>query len=440
MRGYPEELTFWGRVGAWLTQTFPERQITVRSEARVRYFRFGRNFQVGVTAAFMIAGSWVGYATASYMLNKTIIDGKERQIETARNAYGNLLNEVSDYQRKFLSITQDLEENHALMLDLVEQNTNLQQDLSTVEYKLRMTEDEREQAFATRERLKDELSGIQSNLHSLTNRNFLLQDNLDTIETNLQRALEERNTALISGERMRREIGQLEDRLSHLQVTQLDTVGELIESTDESINNMARVVEMAGLDVADILPDLDGGQGGPFVAANASDAGDELGERLAHLEVRLNKLQHLRDRMQQVPLSPPLTTYYVTSNFGKRRDPVNQKWSMHYGLDLGGPRNSNIYTTAPGRVSFAGWKGNYGKLIEIDHGDGIKTRYGHLSKILVKKGDEVDFYDKVGLLGSTGRSTGPHVHYEVIVNGKPLNPMNFIVAGRHVFQEVETDE
>jgi len=436
MRGYPEEQTFLGRVSAWLTRAFPERQITVRSEARVRYFRFGRNFQAAFTLIFMVAGSWIGYSTASYMLNKTIIDGKDRQITTARNAYSNLLNEVSEYQRKFLAITQDLEENHALMLDLVEQNTELQQDLSTVEYKLRMTEDEREQAFVTRERLKDELSGIQQNLHSLTNRNFLLQDNLDTIETDLQQALEERNAALITGERMRREIGQLEDRLNHLQVTQLDTVGELIVRTDESIESMARVIEMAGLEMADILPDIDaGGQGGPFVAATTGDAGDELGERLTTLETRLNHLQQLRARMAQVPLSPPLTTYYVTSSFGKRRDPVNQKWSMHYGLDLGGPMHSSVYTTAPGVVTYAGWKGNYGKLIEIDHGDGIKTRYGHLAKILVKKGEEVNFYDKIGLLGSTGRSTGPHTHYEIVVNGKPLNPMKFIVAGRHVFQE-----
>lgn len=437
MRGYPKELTFWGRIGAWLTRAFPERQITVRSEARVRYFRFGRNFQAAATLVFMASGSWIGYSTASYLLNETIIDGKERQVETARNAYSNLLNEVAEYQRKFLAITHDLEENHALMLDLVEQNTELQQDLSTVEYKLRMTEDEREQAFVTRERLKDELSGIQQNLHSLmTNRNFLLQDNLDTIETDLQRALEERNAALITGERMRREIGQLENRLNHLQVTQLDTVGELIERTDESIDNMTRVVEMAGIEMADILPESElGGQGGPFVAAISSDAGDDLTERLTTLENRLNYLQVLRARMQQVPLSPPLTTYYVTSSFGKRRDPVNQKWSMHYGLDLGGPMHSSVYTTAPGVVTFAGWKGNYGKLIEVDHGDGIKTRYGHLAKILVKKGEEIDFYDKIGLLGSTGRSTGPHTHYEVVVNGKPLDPMKFIVAGRHVFQE-----
>jgi murein DD-endopeptidase MepM/ murein hydrolase activator NlpD len=83
-------------------------------------------------------------------------------------------------------------------------------------------------------------------------------------------------------------------------------------------------------------------------------------------------------------------------------------------------------------VVFAGWRGRYGRLIEIDHGNGIKTRYGHLNKILVKKGDRVDRSTRIALLGTSGRSTGPHVHYEVVVNGKPRNPNNFIKAGVNV--------
>ncbi len=435
MRGYPEERTFWQKLGQVLDRVFPERQIVVRSDARVRYIRFSQRLQISLTVLLVLTGSWVGYASASYMLNATIVAGKDRQIDAARKAYGNLLSEVSEYQRKFMGITRDLEENHALTLDLAEQNTALQQDLSTVEYKLRMTENEREQAFATRERLNDELSNIQQDLHSLTNRNFLLQDNLDTIETSLQRALEERNAALITGERMGRKIGQLENRLSKLQETQIDTVTALMERTDDSISTMEKVVAMAGLDVAELMPETGVGQGGPFIGAASDEAAGELGERLALLDQKLLHLGELRERMRRIPLTSPLITYYVTSNYGKRRDPVNQKWSMHYGLDLGGPRNSGVYSTAPGVVTYAGWKGNYGKLIEIDHGGGLKTRFGHLSKIKVEKGQEVGFFEKIGLLGSTGRSTGPHTHYEVLFNGKPIDPMKFIIAGRHVFQE-----
>jgi murein DD-endopeptidase MepM/ murein hydrolase activator NlpD len=139
--------------------------------------------------------------------------------------------------------------------------------------------------------------------------------------------------------------------------------------------------------------------------------------------------------MKRIPLAPPLNTFKVTSSFGKRRDPINRRWATHYGLDLGGTFKSSVYSTAPGVVSFAGWKGKYGKQVEIDHGAGLKTRFGHLNKFFVKKGQKIKFHQKIGLLGSTGRSTGAHLHYEVVFRGRAMNPIKFIKAGRNVFQE-----
>ncbi|MGH6879330.1 MAG: M23 family metallopeptidase, partial [Hypericibacter sp.] len=98
--------------------------------------------------------------------------------------------------------------------------------------------------------------------------------------------------------------------------------------------------------------------------------------------------------------------------------------------ELGAP----VMATAPGKVVFAGWKGDYGKMVEIDHGLGIHTRYGHLKSITVKVGDEVTYRQQIGALGNTGRSTGPHVHYEVRVDDKAYDPMNFLEAGRYVFK------
>ena len=135
-----------------------------------------------------------------------------------------------------------------------------------------------------------------------------------------------------------------------------------------------------------------------------------------------------------MPLAQPLDYYYISSRYGKRRDPVNKRWAVHYGLDMAASKKSPVYVTAPGKVTFVGWKGNYGNFIMVDHGNGIETRYGHLHKILVKKGDTVDYRTKIGLVGSTGRSTGAHLHYEVRVNGTNVDPFKFIKAGRNVFQ------
>ena len=143
----------------------------------------------------------------------------------------------------------------------------------------------------------------------------------------------------------------------------------------------------------------------------------------------------VRDVVRRLPLTVPIDYFQRTSRYGKRRDPINGKWAMHYGIDLGGIFKSSVYATAPGVVSYVGWKGKFGRLVEVNHGAGIKTRYGHLHKILVKKGQKIGFREKIGLLGSTGRSTGAHLHYEILSGGRPRDPMKFIKAGRYVFQE-----
>ncbi len=178
------------------------------------------------------------------------------------------------------------------------------------------------------------------------------------------------------------------------------------------------------------------GQGGPFIAAKPDGLpGDRLRVELENLDTRLNRWEALQTVIRRLPLTAPLDYYYVTSAYGKRRDPLNKRWAAHYGVDLGSPFKSTVYATAPGVVTHAGWKGKYGRLIEVDHGAGIKTRYGHLNKTLVKKGQKIKFRQKIGLLGNSGRSTGRHLHYEVVFKNRPKNPLKFINAGRYVLQE-----
>jgi murein DD-endopeptidase MepM/ murein hydrolase activator NlpD len=134
-------------------------------------------------------------------------------------------------------------------------------------------------------------------------------------------------------------------------------------------------------------------------------------------------------------LAAPVTPYKLSSRFGKRRDPFTKRWAQHEGVDLSAPRRSPVLATAPGRVSFVGWKGAYGRMIEIDHGYGLKTRYGHLYRTYVKKGDQVIKQERIAVIGSSGRSTGRHLHYEVRFDGQPLDPKTFLKAGDHVFKD-----
>ncbi len=150
----------------------------------------------------------------------------------------------------------------------------------------------------------------------------------------------------------------------------------------------------------------------------------------------LEQMDGLLSSLRHIPLTIPVrgSQFEQTSPFGPRVDPFTGRYSFHPGVDFAGPWGSPISATAPGVVVFAGNRGGYGNMVEIDHGFGIHTRYGHLSSILVQVGAKVGKGTPIGKLGSTGRSTGPHVHYEVWYDDVVRNPSNFIEAGRHVLQ------
>ena len=123
-----------------------------------------------------------------------------------------------------------------------------------------------------------------------------------------------------------------------------------------------------------------------------------------------------------MPVIVPVEKLYVASRFGRRRDPFTRRWARHEGIDLAGPSRQPIFATASGRVTFAGRNGAFGRMVEIDHGHGVVTRYGHLYRAHVKRGDQVTVGQTIAALGNSGRSTGPHVHYEVRYKDKPLDP------------------
>ena len=201
------------------------------------------------------------------------------------------------------------------------------------------------------------------------------------------------------------------------------------------------MIALTGISAEDLLERVPG-LGGPLIDladkaaddAETVDSDTGFGSSVVRLERHLNRWAGLPSVLQRLPMASPLDSYYVASRYGKRRDPISKKWAMHHGVDLSGSFKSPVWSTAPGTVTFVGRKGPYGRLVEIDHGYGLVTRYGHLRKILVKKGESVGFRHKIGIMGSTGRSTGRHVHYEVLFEGKPQDPAKFMKAGKYVFK------
>ena len=182
----------------------------------------------------------------------------------------------------------------------------------------------------------------------------------------------------------------------------------------------------AGVDVAHLFSQfgVTRGEGGPFIPAPRGSVPPST--------LTPEKLAALQAMMKALPVSAPLTEYDIGSPFGAREDPINGRESFHTGLDFDAPYGSPVYATAPGVVTYAGFRNDYGKIVEIDHGHGLTTRYAHLHRYTVSVGQRVAAHSQIGELGSSGRATGPHVHYEVLVNGEPQDPEKFLHLGQIV--------
>jgi murein DD-endopeptidase MepM/ murein hydrolase activator NlpD len=347
------------------------------------------------------------------------------------------------------------------MLGLVEKNANLQQNLSTAKSKLvsskRLFESElvsskrqyeselvsskrrQDEIAAIKGKLKAKLKDIEHRMRSLNTHNFKLKGNLSSISGSLESALTERNSALMLNERLNERTSELSKTLENLQNSEKDVIARLTLTTVDEIGVLEKFISRTGIQPKQLIAGKKRtstlGQGGPFVEMRqGGEPGAFLKSSIDNLGARLDRLSNLKRLVGIIPFSPPLEHFSISSHFGKRRDPINKRWAMHYGLDLTGFKKAKVFATAPGKVVKSGYKGKYGRFIEIDHGEGFKTRYGHLYKTLVKRGQEVKFRQKIGLLGNSGRSTGSHLHYEVTHNGKQKNPWRFIKAGKYVYK------
>ena len=210
--------------------------------------------------------------------------------------------------------------------------------------------------------------------------------------------------------------------LGRVEETQLAQAALIARALD--LRYQSTAAELAKLGLA---PSRVAAVGGPFEAAGKADP------TFKQLFTSWKKLDTLQDGAIAVPSDKPVKTGAFTSGYGVRSDPFQRRAAMHAGLDLSGAMGTPIYATADGTITDAGYNnGGYGNLIKIDHGRGIETRYGHLSAMIVRAGQRVRRGDVIGRMGSTGRSTGSHLHYEVRIDGRAVNPVPFMKSTEYL--------
>lgn len=176
------------------------------------------------------------------------------------------------------------------------------------------------------------------------------------------------------------------------------------------------------------------GMGGPYEAVTKANISDDADPQFRALFMSWKKMEQIERDVISVPSARPVPDKQITftSAYGVRSDPFRGRAAMHAGIDLAGPIGTPVYATADGVVERAQWANGYGNLVELTHGKGIQTRYGHLSKILVQAGQRVKRGDLIAKMGSTGRSTGSHLHYEVRLDGRAVNPIPFLQSSEYL--------
>jgi murein DD-endopeptidase MepM/ murein hydrolase activator NlpD len=470
---------------------FPERQILVRSDGKVRFVNLSGNVQIIASMVAVVFVGLIANASYEYALHDELIDQRDAKIARMADNYDILSTNLDAIHNRYETITKDLENKQQFLKDLLIQRTSLSERLDKLHTELENTSSQRDQARVSNEKLHRRAGTLGRQLDdALTTANRLesnlrylgvelsdtmsARDNAQTQRSQLSESVQRLQLELSAARKtksrltdalrqsLRRmdsvtverdhandrnllltdEAKQLERRMVMLEESQSQLVSRIHARTESNIDDLESAVSLTGINVAVLLKRMraasEKAMGGPMVELAPKGMNQELSEDLIGLENRLSRWSALNGVLEILPVIPPVEQYSISSRFGTRRDPFTKKRAFHAGMDFAAPNKSRIYSTAAGTVSFVGWDGAYGRLVEIDHGLGIKTRYGHLRKILVKKGQKVKFRQKIALMGSSGRSTGSHVHYEIKFDRKQINPASFIKAGKYVFKLRDT--
>ena len=224
--------------------------------------------------------------------------------------------------------------------------------------------------------------------------------------------------------------------LAEVEARQLEFAERLTRFADRRSAVAASAMRSLGLNPHTVLASLDGRDaiGGPLISL-APPAKGRIDPRFRRLGLSLARMDALQRGLQGIPQVIPAAGTHISSGFGYRSDPFAGSPAFHAGLDFKGPTGTPIFSAARGRVTFVGQRPGYGNVVEINHGNGLRTRYAHMSAFRTQVGDPVTGGQIIGAVGSTGRSTGPHLHFEVRLNGQPVNPRPFLEVAPNVLQK-----
>ena len=431
------------KTSAFLEKHFPERRVFLKSDNDTRFIRLRSSTQLVALAGCSLLVAWAIIATAIILMDSIGSGNFREQAKRDQRTYQARLNDLSSQrdnraiealaaQERFNAALAQISIMQSELLSSETRRNELETGIEVIQSTLRDTMKDRETARNQIAALQADGGGSIQVSASTAPMDFMA-DALARTAKERDQVVEDAQDALLQADAMSQKIAVMQE--------QNDAIfRQLEEAMTVSVAPLDRMFRAAGMPTDRMLDTVRrgySGQGGPLTPLSFTTRGEQPTAdtlRANRLLGQIDRLNLYRLAASKAPFANPVkNSFRFTSKFGFRRDPKTGGRRMHNGVDFAAGLGTPLYATADGVVTHAGWGSGYGRLVKIQHEFGIETRYAHMSKMRVKVGQRVSRGDHIGDMGASGRVTGVHLHYEVRVGGKAVNPMIYIKAANDVF-------
>lgn len=429
-----------------LERFLPEQRLFLKSGESTRFVRLRPTTQLAILGGTALVFGWSIIASSILVIDGLSAGSSHDQSQRAQQAFEMRLSglsterdsraaEAAAAQSRFSVALDQVSLMQSQLLESETRRRELETGLGIVQSTLHETASAKKAAEAEAQSLSIAMNGGQSVTLPDSGRREELRVALDILSDELKEAARARQDAEQDANDARQIASAVEMERDQIVARNDEILTQLEEAVSVSVKPLDDMFRSVGMNPDDILRTVRSGysgQGGPLNPVSYSSSGNaeiSQGEaRAKEIMITLDQVNTYRIAVEKMPLSMPVkAAFRFTSPYGRR-------WGRaHEGIDMAAPVGTPIFATGEGVITFAGWQSGYGNLIKIEHELGTETRYGHLSKIRVRVGQKVSRGSQIGDMGNTGRSTGSHLHYEVRVNGRAVNPMTFIKAAQNVF-------
>lgn len=431
---------------ALLERHFPERRVFLRSDTDTRFIRLRPVTQIIAAAGASAIVAWTIIATAILLMDSIGSGNYREQAQRDQESFRTSLNSMA--------AERDLREQEALAAQdrfnaALSRISDMQTELLKSEARRRELETGIDVIQATLRKTLKERDEVQEQLTTLQTPGAdgehaplpaYAEDTVTLLTAALAETAAERDQTEQGAQDAIAQADEMSERIALMEDQNDAIFRQLEEALSVSVEPLDKMFRAAGLNTDTLINQVRRGytgRGGPMTPISFSTMGEASSpdtERANSILDRLEQLDLYRIAAEKAPFAMPVhAKFRYSSGFGTRRDPKTGGIRQHYGTDMAAPVGTPLYAAADGVVIHAGWSTGYGRLVKIKHDFGIETRYAHMSRIGVKVGQRVSRGDRIGDMGASGRVTGPHLHYEIRVGGKPVDPMIYIKAARDVF-------